>query len=471
MKNARLSFDGLQTAICSAMEQGRAPHVEVGPVQEDAPTPLRSTSPAWQKPFLVPSRGAGPQAHVFRGHGDGMHMLLERDCLCGVLGSGTSTCGDVDGCCRKQRVVERVFRASTAAGDVAFLLSCNSANLVGQLGPENISIARALLQAGFSAVVGSVRQVVVRDEHVEMIKTAWAAGVELPAIVHGLNLLPEVNGAYIALISGNAAHRWDWEQEFASSPLSDRPSPRDDESSKYFRYDAVLGCLVRVSGSTPLREQLRSRLRLVATLIELEERELMSGREGTAEVRARLETALSENWRACVESGLLGGDDSSHGDVFQQAVLGRNTLSAATSRSTQTDCNTCGGELLVAGPQLDRGWDVRWCLGCGVRRITPSRWCGDVGWDLPRVIRAGSTGTLLATLPEVWSSGVLSLQVRDKSQRTPLVESTTSSRGGELRFDFAVPADAGPDIGSLRAVFAVGAEVAYLRGVFEIGTA
>lgn len=88
--------------------------------------------------------------------------------------------------------------------------------------------------------------------------------------------------------------------------------------------------------------------------------------------------------------------------------------------------------------------------------------------DFPTQVAPGEEVKLrVASLP-LTGKGVAHVQVRDKSQRDAIFESTVAVKDGKADLALTVPSSAGPDIGSIRAVVFDATRITYLRRVFQI---
>ena len=86
--------------------------------------------------------------------------------------------------------------------------------------------------------------------------------------------------------------------------------------------------------------------------------------------------------------------------------------------------------------------------------------------DFPRTVRAGESVVALAS--GLGENTLVHWQLRDKSRNAPVIETSNVVNDLECSRLFAMPIDAGPDIGSIRAVVFQGPRVTYLRRVFII---
>jgi hypothetical protein len=461
-----LTFDGLDMRIQTQITQGVAPMVEIA-AREAASASNVTQEPSWQSRYRLDSQGTRETAgYLFVGHGDGMHMLLDGASLCGAR-KGRRADGCVHGVtCRKQRVVTAVHYAADARGDVAFLLSCNSANLAGQYGSPNVSLARALIEAGFSAVVASTRQVRVSTAHEAIVREGWRKGLAVTEIVNTLNAREDLDRAYIvvtpegsSLIGSRAVPPISnlGSQVIAVTPLR----------SVRAMSEMVLACQSRSVGRPGLLAALREQYKLLSVLAELLTREELSTGSVPRTTRQRIETAVLSGWRRCADQELLGGKGS-FGDLLQQAVLGDRVLSRSTSIATRKQCRMCGGEVRKTIGGVSEPWEVLWCNGCGISRITHEPERGVLAMDLGRTLVAKHTHPVRLRSPAGDAGAILFLQARDKSTLEPICDETLVVEGVETVREIRIPDDAGPDLGSCRAVLITPTSLMYTRQVFEI---
>lgn len=461
-----LTFDALDMRIQTQITQGVAPMIEVA-AREAAGASIVTQEPSWQSRYKLDSQGTREAAgYLFAGHGDGMHMLLDGASLCGAR-KGRRADGCVHGVtCRKQRVVTAVHYAADARGDVAFLLSCNSANLAGQYGSPNVSLARALIEAGFSAVAASTRQVRVNTAHEAIVREGWRKGLAVTEIVNTLNARADLDGAYIVVTPEG------------SSLIGARPVPPISNLGSQMiavtplrsvraMSEIVLACQFRSASRPGLLAALREQYKLLSALAELLTREELAVGSVPHTTHQRVEAAVLSGWRRCAEQGLLGGKGS-FGDLIQQTVLGDRVLSRSTSIATGTRCQMCRGEVRKTTGGVSEPWDVRWCNGCGVNRITQDPERGVLVMDLAQTVVAKHTLTVRLRSPAGNDGAILFLQVRDKSTWAPICDETLDVDGVETLHHIRIPEDAGPDLGSCRAVLITPTSLMYNRQVFEI---
>jgi len=467
----RLTFDELEGVASRARRDSKPPYVRVR-LPGGALAVATAPPPNWQSRFELRGRASrAERGYLLAGHGDGLHLLLGDSCLCGARVSvGTDSAADgcrAGGACRKSRAVRCVKFAANMRGDVCFLLSCNSANLAAQLGSPGLSLAWTLLEAGFSKVVASTRQVIVNRRQIAVIEDSWMAGDSVENIVQNLNDLPEVDGAYVLLVpaGGDEAE----EHPDASSNLPRSFPTRAPSQVKRLRAieEVILAAVAHVGANSALGRRLAEQGRLISGLATLETRAYFSAATPQADLRDRIHRAIRTGWEHCVEEGLLGSG-SGHGDVLQKAMIGRARLAPSSSTHSGRFCAMCSGTVWQTTSGVAQRWLISWCSGCGVKRASAQGDGPATFLDVHRPVLAGERHLVRLPMSDETTSGTVFVQVRDKSRRVPVVEQ--SERFEERPSDvlFAVPGDAGPDIGSVRVVIFGTDRLAYLREVFEI---
>lgn len=463
-----LTFDVIQDFADHSRGRQRTPiRLSCSTQAQDTDSPA-----AWQHEFEIV-----PGVLVLSGHGDGMHMLLGEMALCGATADAENQPG---GCvqgerCRKARVVQDVVYAAELRGDVAFLLSCNSLNVAGQLGSPDVSIARALIEAGFTHVIGSARQVAFEESHVRLVQRLWNEDAPLADVVAELNSLDGVENGYVILALD--------EDPTAITALTKLPAlhgghetppipsvlPNSEYAELEYTFSTILAAKrVAAIHAKPLEEILTRQLKLIDAMRGILVRQHMSGTAAFQDVATRIHAALNAGWDDAVSVGLLGGVGSSFGDLLQGALLQGSAPNPQSSESTRRTCSVCGGRVrlnravLVSG----HGIETEWCAGCGVRRVSTAGREIEPMLDFPRTVRAGESVVALAS--GLGENTLVHWQLRDKSRNAPVIETSNVVNDLECSRLFAMPIDAGPDIGSIRAVVFQGPRVTYLRRVFII---
>ncbi|QNA91334.1 MULTISPECIES: hypothetical protein [unclassified Microbacterium] len=437
-------------------------------------TQTQNTDPpaAWQHEFEI-----APGVLVLSGHGDGMHMLLGEKALCGAAADAKNQPG---GCaqgqrCRKARAVQDVVYAAELRGDVAFLLSCNSLNVAGQLGSPDVSIARALINAGFNHVIGSARQVAFEESHVRLVQHLWNEDTPLADVVAALNSLEGVENGYVILALDEDPTAITEPTELPApergheTPPIPSALPHSEYAEVEYTFSTILAAKrVAAIHAKPLEEVLTRQLKLIDAMRGILVRQHMSGTGAFQDVATRIRIALNGGWDDAVSAGLLGGVGSSFGDLLQGALLQGNAPNPQSSESTRQTCSACGGRVRLNRAALvsGHGIETEWCTGCGVRRVSTAGREIEPTLNFPRTVRAGESVTALAS--GLSENTLLHLQLRDKSRNAPVIETRDVVNDLEYSRSFALPIDAGPDIGSIRAVVFQGSRVTYLRRVFIV---
>lgn len=463
-----LTFDVIQDFADRSLER------QLSPIRPSCSTqPRNADSPAaWQHKFEI-----GPGVLVLSGHGDGMHILLGQMALCGATADAENQPG---GCvqgerCRKARAVQDVVYAADLRGDVAFLLSCNSLNVAAQLGSPDVSIARALIEAGFTHVVGSARQVAFEESHVRLVQRLWNEDTPLADVVAQLNSLDGVENGYVILAldedptADTALTRLPAPQGGHETPPIPSALPNSEYAELEYTFSTILAAKrVAAIHAKPLDEILTHQLKLIDAMRRVLVRQHTSDTTAYQDVATRIHAALNAGWDDAVSMGLLGGVGSSFGDLLQGALLQGNAPNPRSSEPTHRTCPVCGGRVRLNRAVLVSGHGIEtdWCTGCGVQRVSTAGREIEPTLDFPRTVRAGDNVTAFAS--GLGENTLVHWQLRDKSRNAPVVETRDVVNDLKNSRSFAMPIDAGPDIGSIRAVVFQGPRVTYLRRVFII---
>lgn len=399
---------------------------------------------------------------VLSGHGDGMHLAANGAVYCGELVRPAAPCSASGVVCRKLPLAAEIRPVRNLDGSCLVILSCNSMNLAGQMDRSSVSLARAFIQGGGLAVIGSTRQMLATAEMARFCQEAWSLGACAADIARALNESYRfgADGYFVVYGDGSVAQverrraalerletrARDGAIEIAASPLvSPSAIPR-----------AILE-LAQVSGVVnPTSPRTKALAAAVSALRAAElNRLIITDTQRAAASDAQVDEREDRVAVALLE--FLGELLTPEGDAIAVGDQLAPTLSALQVGPPEcaeiSACAHCGGRLVS---HTFRGAPVApWtalrteCAGCGVQDLALGR--GDVHARvaLPKCLASGQRAALLVGAEATRPQQCL-VEIRHKAYRDPLVSDFFTPDGGRLWVD--LPPFQESDMGSLRVV-------------------
>ncbi len=331
-------------------------------------------------------------------------------------------------------------------------------------------------------MVGSARQIAFSPSDVEDAKRWWNNGSTVGEIVQRLNDLPGMpSGLFILGDPGRRIADVNLDSEISTighsleSPVSRLPvqrlSVRLDHAlavTSMLERRATVG--IQTRGTLARQVMLLGALRRLLATADAMEQSAQSARS-LAEPLSRAGLAAGALWNDVVSGEFDVTVGTSFGDVFQSALGMGSGPNPEVARPLGSRCETCSGELWENEGSVFSGRTVvtRWCVGCGVQFIGLADEANVETLNFPPDVYPGCPAVLVLGTENLTGQSTAHIQIRDKSQRAPILNEAVNFTGDTLRRSFEVPMAAGPDIGSVRALVVDGPYLTYHRRVFRIG--
>lgn len=436
---------------------------------------------------------------VLRSHGEGGHAKLPGVVVCGLPDPVEFPEAPSAGCTREPRNCKRaqpldaaVVLGGELTAPVVCFLCCNGFNVAGELYPSSVSMALSLIEGWAAAVIAPIRPLIVSGEMMATLQRGLACGEPLGSVVDRLNELSgrigqraafvlhgdpclalPVNGecahqavsvappmAHDGFANGKLADLQDWlvlllrqaDQgrrllRSAHAWLGDRagdllePLTARSERIERLAVDALKWAESDPAGNS--WQQLRRTATLIRLCVAQWDKEI-----------SRLMLALRDT---------LDPYDIGHYDQVRAEIQNGGSCDRC---ETPTEIHVYG-----RGDHPTQQRVARLCLVCGP--VSEHRAVG-LALTVPASARIGTPGErfrLCAELsfpvgqPRVVDSAQLHLRFFDKANDRCVHEEqrTVSACDQTVEFDFALPADLGVDLHSVRLAAASGFDLAYAR--------